>query len=389
MSRPHTYKDNSFKPTLFNQIEEAIKASSDPDALIALHVGDTWFDLPKELNQPLESEPWNERLSRYGATQGEIELRNRLFQKLTTKNQLPLSGPQEVQLVFGATGGLFLTMSKLMNPGDEILTLAPYWAILRVVASTAGVKLVEVPTFDRLPDPSDTQAMAEMLDTYRTDKTVAVYFNSPNNPSGVQLKRGHLESIAEYAQKHDLWVLSDEAYEDFVWSDDPHISIGTLDGMYERTVSIFTMSKSYAGAGLRLGCVAAPQGVIAALNPSHVGVGYEPNRLAQVQWIRGLERSEVIINSLKIAYHEGLRAVEENCTVPYLAPEGSFYVFLDLRDRWQGLSGDEKLKRMLDAGVVLSTGEAFGNDYNGWARFCYTAEPPERIAEAARRVANL
>ncbi len=389
MSKPNEYRDLNFKPTLFNQIEEAIAAASDPRRLIALHVGDTWFDLPDELTVPMENEPWNALLSRYGSTQGEIELRRRLHEKVVTKNKLPLSGPKELQLVFGATGGLFLAMKRLLEPGDEILTLAPYWAILRVVASTAGAKLVEVPLFDRLPAPEDPAALEALLEPYRTEKTAAIYFNSPNNPSGVLLREGHLQTLADYAKKHNLWVLSDEAYEDFIWNDEPHVSIGSLKDMFERTVSIYSMSKSYAAAGLRLGCIAAPKGVIAALNPTHVGVGYEPNRLAQVQWIRGLERSESVIPKLHRAYREGRQAVLDNCDVPFLAPEGSFYVFLDLRDKWAGLTGEEKLERMLKAGVVLSTGEAFGHDYDGWARFCYTAEPPELIAEAARRASNL
>ncbi|MDP8205617.1 MAG: pyridoxal phosphate-dependent aminotransferase [Candidatus Electryonea clarkiae] len=387
MPLPSELKDNNFKPTIFNRIQEEIDArSGDQDPIIPLHVGDTWFDLPEELFIPLESEPWNKRLSRYGDTQGEPELRNRLAAKIIERNNIPISGPEEVQITYGGSGGLFTAMRKLFEPGAEILTLAPYWVILKVVASSAGVELVEVPIFDNLPEQPDQFDFEALCEPYLTDKTAGIYFNNPNNPSGVLLRKGHLEQIAEFAKEHDLWVLSDEAYEDFVWVDEPYISIASLPGMFERTVSVFTMSKSYAAAGLRLGCNAAPKGVIASLNPVNVGSGYEPNRLAQVQWIRGIERHEEIIKRLRNSYQECLAATIANLDVPYLRPEGSFYLFLDLRERWDGLSADDKLESMFKAGVVMSLGEAFGKHCEGWARFCFVAEKPERIAEAARRV---
>ncbi|MBZ0265894.1 pyridoxal phosphate-dependent aminotransferase [bacterium] len=392
MPKPHEFADKHFKDTIFNRIKKEIDARAliNPDDVpIALHVGDTWFDLPEEFHQPLENEPWNNRLSRYGDTQGEIELRRSLVLKLANKNRLKISHPSQVQLVFGATGGLFLAMQSLLEPGAEILTLSPQWTILRVVASTANVRLVEIPIFDKVSANPDKKDIAEYLAPYLTDKTQAIYFNNPNNPSGVFLDREHLESIAEFAKENDLWVLSDEAYEDFVYIDKEYMSIGSLPGMFERTVSVFSFSKSFAAAGLRLGYVAAPLGVIATLNPAHVGVGYEPNRPSQVMCLRGMERSSQIIKRLQGSYREGRQAAIDNCKLPYLSPDGSFYLFIDLRERWEGLSDEAKMNRMLDAGVVVSPGEYFGNAFNGWARFCYTSEPAEIVAEAAKRVSLL
>lgn len=385
MAKPSEYRGYNFRPTVFHKVQSEIDARGGD--LIALHVGDTWFDLPEELGQPLPEEPWAYRLSRYGPTQGSLELRTRLAKKVAARNRLPLGSPEEIQITFGATGALALAMRRLLEPGSEILTLSPYWTILRVVASTARVRLVEVPLFDRLPPLKED--VAALLLPYLSDKTAALYFNSPNNPTGVMLHHGQVQAIARFAREHDLWIFSDEAYEDFVWGDEPYLSIGSLPGMYERTVSIFSMSKSYAAAGLRMGYAAAPAGVIAALNPAMVGIGYEPNSLAQLQWIRGLERHESIVARLRRAYRQGLEAACRNLDVPYLKPDGALYLFLDLRSRWSGLTEDQKLERMLRAGVVMSLGEAFGKDYAGWARFCYTCEPPDKIAEAARRVARL
>ncbi len=389
MPRPSDFHSRQFKHTIFVRIQEAIeearKAGENP---ISLHVGDTWYDLPKELETPLDSEPWNTRLSRYGNTQGDSELRKRLLQKVQRVNHLPASSPSEIQITFGATGALFLAMQRLLDDGDEVLSLSPQWTIFRVVANEAGAHMVEVPFFDKLSD-NPTGDILEWIEPCVTEKTRAIYFNSPNNPTGVMLNPGQIQALAEFAKQHDLWVLSDEAYEDFVWTDIDYLSIGSLPNMFERTISVFSFSKSYAAAGLRLGYIVAPNGVIAALNPTHVGVGYEPNRPSQVQGIRGLEHTQYITLSLQVAYREGLQAAVDNMSVPYLRPDGSFYLFLDLRDRWTGLTDEEKLQRMISAGVILSPGEHFGRDYDGWARFCYTSEPPAIIAEAARRASNL
>ncbi|MEW6365571.1 MAG: pyridoxal phosphate-dependent aminotransferase [Acidobacteriota bacterium] len=390
MGKPSSYREVVFRPTLWNRIEaEAKRRSEGGQPPYMLHIGDTWLDLPKELFEPLEYEPWAQMLSRYGSTQGQIELRDRLATKLRLRNRLPVQGPEQVQITYGATGGLFLVLHGILEKDSEVLTLCPFWPILRTLAAWANVRLIEVPFFDRITTAADEVDIEAILRPFLTDRTSAVYFNYPNNPCGVFLRPGHLEQIARFAAKNDLWIISDEAYEDFVWVDEPFVSTGALPGAFDRTISVFTFSKSYAAAGLRLGCITGQLGVVATLNPLNVATGYEPGRLAQVQWIRALERHDAIVSRLRQAYRDGLRAVETNLKVPYLRPEGSFYVFVDLRERWKGLDESQKMSRMIEAGVVLAPGEAFGAAYDGWARFCYTALPPEEIGKAAQRVNRL
>ena len=388
MPRPADLAGVQFKDTLFDRIGRAVATSSEAGAPIALHVGDTHFDLPEELQRPLDHEPWAARMSRYGATQGEPELRRRLVEKLRLHNALPIAGPAEIQITHGSTGALFLAMQRLMAPGDEIITLSPQWTILKVVAATAKTHLVEVPCFDRVAANPDHDLDPDLVAALGP-RSRALYFNSPNNPSGVMLGAAQLEQIADFARQNDLWVLSDEAYEDFVWDEHPYLSIGALPDMYARTLSVFSFSKSYAAAGLRLGYVAAPEGVIATLNPGQVGVGYEPNRPAQVAAIRALARHDRLVPRLRQAYLDGLAAARAELDLPYLHPAGGYFLFLDLRDRWLGLGEQDKLERMLAAGVILSPGEHFGAAYEGWGRFCFTSESPERVAEAARRCRNL
>ncbi|MCP4547358.1 MAG: pyridoxal phosphate-dependent aminotransferase [bacterium] len=389
MPKPADFRDRVFKPTIFNRISEIAAAGSDGGReLITLHQGDTWHDLPPELNQPLEHEPWDARYSRYGDTLGEPVLRERLIAKLQTRNRLPVTDPGQIQLTHGAIGGLFLIMQQLLETGDEILVLSPEWTYLKVVAQTARVELVEAPFFDRVQGLTGDEIIA-LIEPFCTERTRAIYFNNPNNPTGTMLRPLQIQAIADFAHARDLWVISDEAYEDFVWADVEYVSIGSLPGMFERTVSVFSFSKSCAAAGLRLGYVAAPLGVIATLNPGQVGVCYEPNRPAQVAAIRGVERAAAIRTRLRDSYRAGLAATLDHLREPHLAPEGAYYVFIDLRERWAGLSETEKVERMIMAGVTVSPGEYFGAAYDGWVRFCYTAEQPCVVAEAAKRVSDL
>jgi len=389
LPRPSQLRDHPFRRTLFHRLDRAVASGRSPvKDFLALHLGDTCLDLPPELSSPLEEESWDSRWSRYGDPQGEIELRRRLAKKLDSLNGIPVSGPEEVQITFGATGALNLALRGLLEAGDEILALSPYWTILRVVAAAADRKLVELPFFDRVHGLPAAD-LDSLLEPFLGPRTRALYFNSPNNPSGVALKPDQVEALARFAARHDLWILADEAYEDFLWADFGRCSIASLPDAFERTVSVFSFSKSFAAAGLRLGYAAGPAGAIAAMNPIHVGVGYEANRPAQAAGIRGLARRDRIVRRLRRRYLEGLGAAKAELAVPYLEPQGSYYIFLDLRDRWEGLSEDEKLDRMLRAGLSLSPGEYFGRFYDGWARFCYTCEPPDRIAEAAKRVSRL
>jgi aspartate/methionine/tyrosine aminotransferase len=375
--------------SIFRQIDaEIAKAKSGGKPPIALHVGDSHFDLPKELTWPAGKEPWHPKLSGYGDTRGLWILRERLARKLLKTNALPVGGPENVQLTFGATGALMLAMRRLLDPGSTVLALAPYWPILRMVASVAGVKVVEVPFYDRVGSAKKAE---EILGKMVTKNTQAIYINNPSNPSGVVLNKAILEAIARVAKHHDLKVLSDEAYEDFFWVNKPkRVSIGSLPGMFARTVSVYSFSKSFAAAGIRLGYLAAPAEIVTLLNAGMVGVGYEPPQPAQVMAMRGLAQRDTILSRLRKSYLAGLDAAWGGLgNIDVMGMDGGFFLMLDLRDRWKDKTERERLAIMLKAGVILSPGSAFGRAYDGWARLCFTAEPPERVGEAARKIARI
>jgi len=158
MHTPSTFPKEKQPPTIFNQIEiEVAKRAEEGQKVIALHVGDAYRPLPEQLLTPVPDEDklYGTGLNRYGDAMGDSALREMLLQKVRSINKLPVDDIDCIQVSGGATGALHAGFSRLLNPNAEILTLAPYWSILRGVADQASVKLVEVPFFDRLVDCND------------------------------------------------------------------------------------------------------------------------------------------------------------------------------------------------------------------------------------------
>ncbi len=409
--------------------------------VFAIHVGDTHLPFPKGLTEPIPDEDYlfggtpppappassgenlgrlasggeNKshaassggkgivRLNMYSDTYGDKPLRELIAQKAAFRNNLPIDGIENVQVTAGATSGLQAAFSRLIDPGAEVLVLAPYWSILRQVADQAHMKLVEVLFWDKaashsvghppLPPPQAVGSHgnwfvdpAEILEPFITAKTQGIYINTPSNPTGMLMDRAMLERIGEFARAHDLWIFSDEAYEDFIWEGGEHVSIGSLPGMFERTISIYTFSKCFGASGMRIGYVVAEASVVSQINRGIVGGYYQPGRLGQLFAWRGLQRYEETVLTFRHDYAPTWRWVRDHLKCDFMPSVGGFYFFVKLPPGWEGLPPELKIDRMLDGGVVLSPGEYFGHDYHGWARLCFTILPPEQTAEAIHRL---
>ncbi len=391
MHTPSTFPKEKRPPTVFNQIEvEVTRRAELGQKIIALHVGDAYLPLPEQLLTPVPDEDrlYGSGLNRYGDAMGDPALREVLLEKVRSKNKLPAEGIDCVQVAGGATGALYAGFRRLLEPDAEVLTLAPYWSILRVVAETAGVKLVEAPFFDRLIFDT-TFDPAEALKPFLTPKTGGIYINTPSNPTGIVLSRSVLEKVAAFAKEHDLWVFSDEAYEDYIYDASEHISIGSLPGMFERTLSIHTFSKCFGASGMRVGYVTAPAPVIAELHRGVVGSHYQAGRYDMLMAWRGMRRFDRIVETFRNDYASTWQWVRDNLKADCLPCVSGFYFFLKLGPKLGELPAMEQVFKMLDAGAVLSPGEYFGNDYKGWARLCFTVVPPDEVKEGIERLNEL
>ncbi len=388
MYQPSRFPKNKKPPTLFNSIEAEVAArQADGQNVYAMHVGDTFMPTPAPMLQPVENEDqlFGSNLNRYGNTFGELALRSLLLEKVQQKNHIPVEDVDSIQVTAGATAALEACFSRLIEPGSEVLVLSPYWTILRQVAEQAKVQIVEVPVFDKLAENPDLD-LFELLNEYGRPWTKAIYLNTPSNPTGMLLNQKQLEAIGRYAQRRDLWLFSDEAYEDFIFDGGEHVSIASLPNLLERTVSVFTFSKNLSTSGLRLGYAVGAPAVIAEINRGVVGGYYHAGRFDQLMAWRGMKNFDECLQPLFNAYKSNWQWAKDNLRVKSLPVSAGFYFFIWLGEDWKALMGESKIKRMLDHGLVLSPGESFGNEYNGWARVCFSILPPDDLKLAVERI---
>ncbi len=342
-----------------------------------LHIGNNSLAPPDDarwtdVDYPRFGDPYA-----YGHPSGEAALRDALAEKLRRVNQLSWATGDHVQVSTGSTHAITCTMQALLDPGDEVLLLAPYWPLARGIAYCAAVKPVDVPFYQQLLDDPGADP-AELVEPWITDRTRAIYIISPNNPNGIVLSRAQLESLAELARQRDLWVISDEAYEAYAYAR-AHISIASLDGMAERTVSAYTFSKTYAMAGARVGYAVGPPEAIEPMRKVATHSVYNTSQVCQSAALAALGAGESYLDPARERYRSYARLVDEQLQATFHPAQGGSFVFVDLRA--YGPDALPVLERAADRGVTLAPGAIFGAGYQGFARLCYTAVDPASLEE--------
>jgi aspartate aminotransferase len=314
-----------------------------------------------------------ENKTRYAPSSGILELRAAIAEKLRTRNGISAEA-KDVIVVNGGMQALFGAFQSVVNPADEVLLFSPYWTPIKDLVAHCQGRSVFVPT-----DEARENGFAQTLARYTTDRTKAIYYNTPQNPTGVVLTPDEAKAVAQFAQDRDLVVIADEAYEDLVYEGE-HFSIASLDGMQERTITCFTFSKSYAMTGWRLGYALATEPWMTGLKKA---VLYSSNGVSTpTQWA-GVAAMNIDRSQLDIARDEyrkrrdlllsGLNEIGLTCA----PPAGAFYAFPDTRlihaDSRE--AADILLNR---AQVATVPGIVFGPDGEGHLRFSFST-PIETI----------
>ncbi len=353
------------------------------DGLLKLQIGDTY--LPPEYPLPLAADFLGDHadFNRYCNTFGIAPLRAAVLEKVREDNGLP-AGPKHVLLTAGAANALNVAAMGLLQPDDEILVCTPAWPFFFGMARVAGARVAEVPLYMRLYAQPHLD-VAELLEQHRTPRTVALYVNSPNNPSGKVLERAHLEQIAAFARQHALWVISDEAYDGLTFDGRPTHSIGSLPGLFEQTLSIFSFSKTYMSAGLRLGYVVGNETAIRTLNKLMIHELYSPSTLGQHLMVAPVRTRAEWIPRVRERYQRLRDSVAGGLGVRCPLPEGGTFFFVPLREELRGRTVWELIARWLEAGVAVAPGLDFGSAYEDHVRICFTGEPPDRLETAIDR----
>lgn len=339
----------------------------------AFHGGEPFFDTPEPIKYAL-IKALVENKTRYASSSGIEPLRAALAKKLTEKNHID-SKKDDVIITAGGAHALYAAFQAVLDPGDDMLLFSPYWTPIRDMVTGSEGRALLVPTAS-----ARRNGITKTLEQFSTPHTRAIYYNTPQNPSGTVFTRAEAEEVAAFAKKHDLIVIADEAYEDLVYEGE-HVSIASLPGMAERTITCFTFSKSYGMTGWRVGYAVAKEPFMTALRKL---VLYSVNGVSTpTQWaaLDALSIPQSVIDARREEYRErrdllvnGLRAAGLECATP----EGAFYAFPDVRK----LSKDSrKASQVLleKAHVATIPGVVFGAQGEGHVRFGY-AVPKEAIA---------
>lgn len=318
--------------------------------------------------------------SAYTDVRGLLELREAIARKLAAENAIAADPATDIVVTLGGKEGVFSTLLALVDRGDEVLIEDPGWLAFEPMVRIAGATPVPVPL-----DPAHGFRFSpESLRDRVTPRTRLLILCNPHNPTGAVLTRSELEAIAEASERHGFLVLVDEAYENFVYDGRRHVSLASLPGMWQRTVTVQTTSKIYNMFGWRVGWTVAPKALIDPILTVHSHSVTCPTSFAQAGAIAVLQGgvceadrpiAEVIARyqSQRDAMVAGLRRIPGvTCTLP----EGAYFAFPNLAHFGRGSA--ELAHYLLEtAGIATTPGAAFGAVGEDHLRLVFNAPVPE------------
>ena len=352
-----------------------------------LDQGDVSFDAPDTVKQAIHR-AIDENRTHYLQTTGAPRLLELLAAKLHTTNRIPIGSADEIMVTTGGIHALYIICQALLEPGDEVIVPDPEWPPSMGNVKAAQAIPVPCPLHERLAWRYD---LAE-LESKITPRTRAIYINSPHNPTGGVLTRRDLEGIAGIVSSRNLWLISDEAYEDVVFDGAQHVSPASLPGMYERTLSFYTFSKSYAMTGLRLGYLAAQDAKLRErMKKVLFYTASNISSIVQFGGIGALEGSQASIQAFctelqarRDLFYAGIR----EHTAGILSgepPKGAFYAFLRIDPSWrsekpganESISWAMAEHLISRARIGCVPGVDFGANGEGYIRFCFARDRRE------------
>jgi aminotransferase len=328
-------------------------------------------------------------LNTYTRYDGIDELRAAISMKQKLFTGMDVDSDREVVVSCGATGALYCACLALLNPGDEVILFEPYYGyhLQTLVASEA------VPVYVRM-EPPGWSFSVEDLEEAVTPKTRGIVVCTPSNPCGKVFNRHELQVIAEFAQRHDLFVFTDEIYEHFIYDGFQHIPPATLPGMKKRTITVSGLSKTFSITGWRVGyCICDPQWTQAIGFFSDLVYVCAPAPLQKgvAQGLMELDGSyyEKLGVDYQVKRDRICSALSRAGLTPYV-PMGAYYVLADI-SKLPGATSKERAMNLLNkTGVACVPGEAFYHDAAGQnlARFCFAKEDTV-LDEACKRIESL
>ncbi len=331
----------------------------------SLHGGEPFFETPDEIKFAAVR-ALVENQTHYAASSGILPLRQALVKKLAVKNNISVT-TDEIIATVGGTQALYATFQSVLDPGDDCLVFSPYWTPIGDLITGAQARPLLVPSVT-----ARRNGIRSTLEQFSTPKTRAIYYNTPQNPSGLVFTREEAEEVAAFAIERDIVVIADEAYEDLVY-DGSHFSIASLPGMAERTITTYTFSKTYGMTGWRGGYAVAQEPFMSALRKIVLYSTNGVTTFVQHAMIEALKTPESKIATLREEYRKrrdllvaGLNEVGLDCA----PPAGAFYAFPSV-EKINKNSRTAAQILLEKAHIATIPGSVFGAQGEGHLRFGY------------------
>lgn len=335
------------------QLDDVISlAVGEPDVAVAPHIAEA------------AAAAWAADLTNYTANGGIPQLRAAIVDKLARDNAVT-ADVEQVWVTIGATQALHQAMALTLDSGDEVLVPDPGYTTFTMNARM--LEAVPVPYPMRAED--GFMPKIDYLELLVTDRTRVMIVNSPSNPLGTVFPLELLTELLAFARRHDLWIISDEVYEAFTWGQ-AHVSIASLD-TDDRVFSVFSVSKTYAMTGARIGYLVTPAGIAATMRTvqeASISCASEPEQYAALAAITGPQDH---VELAREHYRQNLAAATElleSRGIHYLVPGGTFYLWIDLTHAARGDVAAWAESFLLNDRVAVAPGSAFGRSGEGWIR---------------------
>ncbi len=373
-------RNKSIPPSGVREIYNKIVGRTD---VLDMTIGVPDFDTPQFIKDAAKK-AIDEGYTRYTHNAGLMEVREAFAEKLKRDNNIDADPATEIMLTAGGMGALVMANLVLVGPGDEVIYPDPGF-----VSHYAHIKLADgVPVPVQLRRENGFGTTAEDVEKLITDRTKMIVINSPNNPTGGVVSNSELRRIADLAIEHDVYLLIDEAYEKYRYDSQKPLFMGALSGVKDRTVSLFSLSKTYAMTGWRIGCCTGPQEVLAAMTKLQEHLLAMPSSVSQKAAEAAVTGPQDCVDEMLSSFRKrrdiiskGLNDIEG---VELDPPQGAFYVFPDV-SAYNIESYDLVMRILENTSVVTAHGSAFGKYGEGFLRLCY-AVSEERIEEALQRL---
>jgi arginine:pyruvate transaminase len=318
----------------------------------------------------------------YAPILGSLRLREAIAARHARRTGVPCTA-DNVTVTPGAQGGLYCALLCLAGPGDEVVVPEPVYATYEGVVGASGARMVAVPLNAERGFHPDLAAIAAAV----TQRTRVLWINSPHNPTGAVLTREEIAGVAKLARERDLWLVSDEVYEDLAFAR-PHVSPSSLPGMAERTIVVSSLSKSHAMPGFRFGWIIGPPTLSPHLFNLLLCMCYGSPGFIQEGALAALAEDLPEVAALRADYRRRARLLSAildeapNCRA--IPPEGGMFVLLDVRGT--GLGAMEFARRLLaQENVAILPCDGFGASAAGHLRIALSV-PDQRLEEAGQRI---